>query len=36
MLQSILALAHPLLAPAFTAWGVPVTWIEVVAFVVSL
>jgi len=36
MLQSLLALAHPLLAPAFTAWGVPVTWIEVVAFVVSL
>ena len=36
MLQSLLALAHPLLAPAFTAWGVPVTWIEVVAFLVSL
>jgi nicotinamide mononucleotide transporter len=36
MLQSLLALAHPLLAPAFTAWGVGVTWIEVVAFVVSL
>ena len=36
MLQSLLALAHPLLAPAFTAWGVPVTWIEVVAFIVSL
>jgi len=36
MLQSLLALAHPLLAPAFTAWGVPVTWIEVVAFAVSL
>jgi nicotinamide mononucleotide transporter len=36
MLQSLLALAHPLLAPAFTAWGVPVTWIEVAAFVVSL
>ena len=36
MLQSLLAAAHPLLVPAFTAWGVPVTWIEVVAFVVSL
>ena len=36
MLQSLLALAHPLLAPAFTAWGVPMTWIEIVAFVVSL
>ena len=35
MLQSFLApflaLAHPLLVPAFTAWGVPVTWIEIVA-----
>ena len=36
MLQSLLTLAHPLLVPAFTAWGVPVTWIEVVAFAVSL
>ena len=36
MLQSLLALAHPVLVPAFTAWGVPVTGIEVVAFVVSL
>lgn len=36
MLQSLLALAHPLLVPAFTAWGVGVTWIEVVAFAVSL
>ena len=36
MLQTLLALAHPLLVPAFMAWGEPVTWIEVVAFVVSL
>ncbi len=36
MLQSFLAFAHPLLAPAFSAWGVPVTWIEIVAFVLSL
>ena len=36
MLQALLALAHPLLVPAFTAWGVDVTWIEVIAFVLSL
>ena len=36
MLQSFLALAHPLLAPAFSAWGVPMTWIEIVAFAVSM
>ena len=36
MLQALLAFAHPLLAPAFTAWGVPVTWLEIVAFVLSL
>jgi nicotinamide mononucleotide transporter len=36
MLQSLLALARPLLVPAFTAWGVDVTWIEVAAFAVSL
>ncbi len=36
MLQTLLALAHPVLVPAFTAWGVPMTWIEIVAFVVSI
>ena len=36
MLQSLLALAHPLLTPAFHAWSVPMTWIEILAFVVSL
>jgi nicotinamide mononucleotide transporter len=36
MLQTLLALAHPLFAPAFTAWGVPMTWLEIVAFVLSL
>ena len=36
MLQSLLSVVHPLLLPAFTAWGAPVTWIEIVAFVVSL
>ena len=36
MLSSLLALAHPLLAPAFTAWGVPATWLEIAAFFLSL
>jgi nicotinamide mononucleotide transporter len=36
MLQSLLTLAHPILVPAFTAWGVPVTWLEVLAFALSL
>jgi len=30
------AVLQPLLAPAFTAWGAPVTWLEIVAFVLSL
>jgi nicotinamide mononucleotide transporter len=36
MLQTLLAHAQPLLAPAFQAWGMPVTWLEIVAFVASL
>ena len=36
MLQSLLALAHPLLVPAFKLVGADVTWIEVAAFGVSL
>ena len=36
MLQTLLTFAHPLLAPAFKAWDVPVTWTEIVAFAVSL
>ena len=36
MLQTLLALAHPLLVPAFRLLGADVTWIEVVAFAVSL
>ncbi len=36
LLAPLLAVAHPLLVPAFTAWTVPVTWIEVAAFAVSL
>ena len=35
-LQALLAFARPLLAPAFAAWGVPVTWLEIAAFVLSL
>jgi nicotinamide mononucleotide transporter len=36
MLQSLLALAHPILVPAFSAWGTPVTWLEILAFALSL
>ena len=36
MLLSLSIVLHMLLAPAFTAWGVPVTWIEIVAFAISL
>jgi nicotinamide mononucleotide transporter len=36
MLQTLLALVHPLLVPAFRLLGAEVTWIEVVAFGVSL
>ncbi len=36
MLDSLLHAARPLLAPAFTAWGSPVTWLEGVAFVLAL
>ncbi len=36
MLDAILAAARPWLAPAFTLWGSPVTWLEIVAFVVAL
>jgi len=35
-LAALLAWAHPWLVPAFTAWGVGVTWLEVAAFVLSL
>ena len=31
-----LAWAAPLLAPAFTLWGAPVTWLEIVAFALSV
>ena len=36
MLDTLLLAARPLLAPAFTLWGGPVTWLEIVAFVLSL
>lgn len=36
MLDALLHAARPLLAPAFTAWGSPVTWLECVAFVLAL
>jgi nicotinamide mononucleotide transporter len=35
-MQSLLQAAAPLLAPAFTLWGSPVTWIEILAFCLSL
>lgn len=36
MTDAILAAAAPLLAEAFSLWGSPVTWIEVVAFVLAV
>jgi nicotinamide mononucleotide transporter len=36
MLDALLLAAKPLLAPAFTLWGSPVTALELVAFVLSL
>ncbi|MBU6258692.1 MAG: nicotinamide riboside transporter PnuC [Burkholderiales bacterium] len=36
MLADLLLAARPLLAPAFTLWGAPVTWLEVVAFWLSV
>ena len=36
MLDTLLHAARPLLAPAFTAWGSPVTALEIVAFVLAL
>jgi nicotinamide mononucleotide transporter len=34
--HAILAPLQPLFAPAFTAWGAPFTWIEIVAFVLAI
>ena len=36
MLDSLLLAARPLLAAAFTLWGSPVTWLEIIAFVLAL
>jgi nicotinamide mononucleotide transporter len=35
-LDALLAAAQPLLAAAFTLWGSPVTWLEVVAFAAAV
>jgi nicotinamide mononucleotide transporter len=35
-MDGLLQSAQPLLAPAFSLWGSPVTWVELVAFVLSL
>ena len=34
--DAMLAAAAPLLAEAFTLWGSPVTWVEIVAFVLAV
>lgn len=36
MLDSLLLAARPLLAAALSLWGSPVTWLEIVAFVLAL
>ena len=36
MLETLLQAARPALASAFTLWGSPVTWLEIVAFVLAL
>jgi nicotinamide mononucleotide transporter len=35
-MDSLLQSAQPLLAPAFSLWSSPVTWVELLAFVLSL
>jgi nicotinamide mononucleotide transporter len=34
--NALLQALQPLFAPAFSAWGSPVTWLEIVAFVLAL
>jgi len=36
VLESLLLAARPLLAAAFSLWGSPVTWLEIVAFVLAV
>jgi len=35
-MDSLLQALQPLFAPAFTWWGAPVTWVEIVAFVLAV
>lgn len=35
-MKSLLAALEPLFAPAATVWGAPVTWLELVAFVLAI
>ena len=35
-MTDLLHILQPLFLPAFTAWGAPVTWLELVAFVLSV
>lgn len=35
-MNALLQALQPLFLPAFTAWGSPVTWLEIVAFVLAL
>jgi len=36
VLDTLLQAARPFLAPAFTLWGSPATWLELIAFVLAL
>jgi nicotinamide mononucleotide transporter len=36
VLDTLLHAARPLLAPAFTLWGSPATWLELLAFVLAI
>ena len=36
LLDAVVHAAQPLLAAAFTAWGSPVTWLEIMAFVLAV
>ena len=36
MLESLLLAGRPMLAAAFSLWGSPVTWLEIVAFMLAL
>ena len=36
MMEPLLQALQPLFAPAFTLWGAPATWLELVAFVLAL